>query len=74
MRFEDSCAVRLPIGPYKGRTIDEVGVKASGLEYLDWLRYNPAISAALELAIETYLADPAIRGELNDILGKGNSK
>lgn len=74
MRFEDACAFRLPIGPHKGRTIDQVGVRGAGLEYLDWLRFNPAIPASLELAIETYLADPAIRAELNEVLGKGTTR
>lgn len=74
MDFEKACGFVIPIGPHKGRTIDSVGVRASGLEYLAWLSDNPAISFDLESALTTYLANPVIRAELNDALGKGNSK
>jgi uncharacterized protein (DUF3820 family) len=58
----------LPFGKYRGRTLDDIASTDEGLQYLDWLIGQPWISGLLEGKLLTYLADPAIRRELDRIL------
>lgn len=58
----------LPFGKHKGRTLDQVAETDKGLLYLDWLNGLENTSGDLKLALETYLADPAIARELHRLL------
>jgi hypothetical protein len=72
--FSDACALVLPTGQHKGRTIADVGITGDGLAYLDWLRQRPSTADELEHALEIYFANDAIAAELNELLGRGDSQ
>ena len=68
MTFKEAAAFALPFGKHTGERIDDVARTDSGLKYLDWLRNTVEPGNALLVALGTYLEDPAIRRELEEVI------
>ena len=58
----------MPLGKYKGQTLDAIGSDNEGLRYLDWLRGQDWVRESLMEALDGYLDDPVIARELDDAL------
>jgi len=58
---------KLTFGKYKGQTIDNVAETDEGLLYLDWL-HDQTQPSELKQALTTYLTDPAIARDLEDLV------
>jgi len=54
-------------GKYKGQTLEEIAETDEGLLYLDWLRGQSWTLSYLTDHLNTYLNDPTIKKELEDI-------
>jgi len=77
MTFEEAGKTELHFGAFRGQTIDEIAKTDRGLLYLDWLFGERATEGAavyiretksremcVTKALETYLSDATIRGEI----------
>lgn len=77
MTFEEAGKTELLFGVYRGQTIDEIAKTDRGLLYLDWLfgerategtagyiREIKSQEMCVTKALETYLSDATIRGEI----------
>jgi len=58
----------MPFGKYRGKSIDRIARTDDGLLYLDWLIGEQIPTGYAKWAIETYLADPTIKEELEKIV------
>jgi hypothetical protein len=78
--FKESSTYVMPIGKYKGLTVDHIAEKDAGLLYLDWLRSarsqglkGTAPSAnerELNAVLSVYLDDPTISKELTNLTSR----
>jgi hypothetical protein len=68
MDFKEAQGVIMPFGRFKGKTIDEIAMTDDGLRYLDWLYGQKIESPVLWDAINTYMRDPVISRELDELL------
>ena len=57
----------MPFRKYKGKTLEEIAETDEGLLYLDWLRGQSWTLSYLTDHLNTYLNDPTIKKELEDI-------
>ena len=67
MTFTEAAAFVMPFGQHKGRTLDDIASDDEGLSYLGWLRgvrEEEEQDWPVDLALATYLDDPAIAKEL----------
>lgn len=69
MTFKDAAAVKLAFGTYRGSSLDDIATSDDGLKYLDWLRGQKWVGGRLREALTAYLEDPAIKRDLENILG-----
>ncbi len=74
MDFKEAKEFVMPFGKYKGRTIDDVASDDEGLRYLDWISgvdlfmgISVSIQSNFINAVTTYLFDPAIKKELDNL-------
>ncbi len=74
MSFDDASATVLASGRHFGKTIGDVGVTLEGLEYLAWLRNRGGLDAGIYMALTSYLANPAIRADLDELYGRTSRK
>jgi len=65
MTFTEAKTFVLPIGKFKGKTLDKVASTPDGLRYLDWLLTADLMPATME-ALETYMMDSSIQKELDE--------
>jgi len=70
LTFAEAARTVIPFGDYKGQTIDHVAQTDEGLLWLDEIVDWPNLFEDLSEAIQTYLTDRAISGELKSILDK----
>lgn len=68
MTFREAKNYKLTFSEYEGRTIDQTAISDEGLKFLDSLRCSGTSKGKLKTALETYLSDPTITRELNNIL------
>ena len=68
MTYAEASLVVLPFGKFRGQTIDHVAESDAGLLYLDWLIGQNWIRDGLRTALETYLGDPGIKGEIEKVM------
>ncbi len=72
--FDAASATVLGQGRHAGKTIADVGVTFDGLEYLSWLRRSGSLEPGLYLALTSYLSNPSIRADLDEIYGRAARK
>ena len=58
----------MPLGKYKGWTLDEIASEDEGLKYLDWLIGQEWVRDPLKGNLKEYLEQPAVARELERIL------
>ncbi len=58
----------MPLGKYKGQAIWQIACESEGLKYLDWLAGQDWVNGRLLTTLETYLEDPVIAKELDELL------
>ena len=68
MDFEVAKDIMLPFGKHLGRTVDEIAGSNEGLRYLDWVSDQPWLRGDLKDAISSYLENPGIQKELNQLM------
>lgn len=66
MKFSEAQSFKLPFGKYRGETLDKIAETDEGLAYLDWLVGEEPFPPTGP-ALKTYLADPAIRAEVEQL-------
>lgn len=75
MNLSDAGKFKVDFGKHKGGTIDQIAQTDEGLRYLDWLRGSDMCKIRdgrlpeLRQALDIYLGAPAIRQELDRVLG-----
>jgi hypothetical protein len=68
MTFDQACKWVMPDGKYVGQALDKIAGTDQGLKYLDWMRGQGWCRGFRKEAIETYLNEPAIARELEQLL------
>jgi hypothetical protein len=58
----------MPIGRYRGQTLDDISSTDEGLLYLDWMVGQHFLYPDTKKAIEDFLGDQTIRRELDRLL------
>ncbi len=66
--FDTAADTKIPLGRHKGKTFDEVAVTDEGLLYLDHMRGKIDAWLKVREALNTYLDDPVISGDLTKLL------
>jgi hypothetical protein len=69
MTFDRAKSQIIPLGKFRGQTIEEASATDSGLRYLDWMLGRDWINGPLRDAIETYMNHPSIARELANLIG-----
>lgn len=67
LTFDDVKDVRMPLGKYKGSTLDGIAETDEGLRYLDWLIGQDWLKGDLRNCVKAYLTDPAIAAEVKNL-------
>lgn len=66
--FDTAASFIIPLGRYKGKTLDEVAYTDEGLLYLDYMRGKLDSWSTARKALDAYLDDPVIVQELSNLI------
>ena len=70
LTFADVQDVVMPLGKYKGRTLDQIASDDEGLRYLDWLVGQEWLKGDLRNCVVAYVNDDAIKSALKALIGE----
>ena len=58
----------MPIGKYRGMTLDKIASTDEGLLYLDWME-GEFDQGKLRSTVEQFLSDPGVQMDLSEAIG-----